>query len=217
MNLWAIIPVKPFDFGKSRLSSVLSDQERRSLNVHLFSNTFNVVQSAPAIKITLVISQDQEVLTLTEKGGGIGLVEKEMDLNGSLQNATEYALQRGAESVLIIPADLPMISKVELQQAVKARYSALPEMMIAPDRKGKGTNLLMVSPPGTIEYQFGVDSFRRHTEQARKKNITIRICSIPSFGVDLDLPEDIKYVRQSERSGVLNSFFAQNTTILSKL
>jgi 2-phospho-L-lactate/phosphoenolpyruvate guanylyltransferase len=49
MTLWAIVPVKPLGRGKSRLASVLSQQERADLNRHLLAHTVDTLRELPEI------------------------------------------------------------------------------------------------------------------------------------------------------------------------
>ena len=49
MNRWALIPVKGFDRGKSRLSDVLPPQERAALTRNLFEHVVRVLQESPSV------------------------------------------------------------------------------------------------------------------------------------------------------------------------
>ena len=71
-----------------------------------------------------------------------------------------------------------------------------PVVVIAPDRRGRGTNALLSSPPGLIEYDFGPDSFERHTARAKAAGVRIVVCEIPSIGLDVDLPEDLEFLQE---------------------
>ncbi len=71
-------------------------------------------------------------------------------------------------------------------------------MVIAPDRHGTGTNALLVSPVGLIEYDFGENSFQRHCQRAREAGARLEIVNLPTLGLDLDLPEDLELVRKFE-------------------
>jgi 2-phospho-L-lactate guanylyltransferase len=75
-------------------------------------------------------------------------------------------------------------------------------MIIAPDRREDGTNALYISPPGLIEYSYGPGSFMRHLHQAERFGIKHTICRLPSFGLDLDLPEDLDVLRIMEQSPI---------------
>jgi 2-phospho-L-lactate guanylyltransferase (CobY/MobA/RfbA family) len=69
-------------------------------------------------------------------------------------------------------------------------------VVIAPDRHEKGTNALLLSPAGLIEYDFGENSFERHCELAKKAGARLEIVKLHSLGLDLDLPEDLALLDQ---------------------
>ena len=71
-----------------------------------------------------------------------------------------------------------------------------PVVVVAPDRHRQGTNALLVSPAGLIEYDFGAGSFERHCARARQAGARLEICELPSLALDVDLPEDLDIVAQ---------------------
>ena len=101
--------------------------------------------------------------------------------------------------MLILPADLPLISKEDVLTLIE-RAGEPPVVVIAPDRHGKGTNALLISPSGLIEYDFGENSFQRHCELARQAGARLEIVDLPSLGLDLDLPEDLEIIRELEKT-----------------
>jgi 2-phospho-L-lactate guanylyltransferase (CobY/MobA/RfbA family) len=70
-------------------------------------------------------------------------------------------------------------------------------VVIAPDRKRQGTNALLCSPPGLIEYAFGRDSYARHQARARRASARLEICVLPELELDLDSPEDLEFLGRS--------------------
>jgi 2-phospho-L-lactate guanylyltransferase len=78
------------------------------------------------------------------------------------------------------------------------RATEPPVVVIAPDRHGKGTNALLISPPGLIEYDFGENSFQRHCELIKKAGARLEVVDLPSLGLDLDLPEDFELIKSLE-------------------
>ncbi len=66
--------------------------------------------------------------------------------------------------------------------ALIERSANPPVVVIAPDRHEKGTNALLMSPAGLIEYDFGENSFERHCELARKAGARLEIVKIHSLG-----------------------------------
>jgi 2-phospho-L-lactate guanylyltransferase len=104
-------------------------------------------------------------------------------------------MEYGAAGVLVLPADLPLLSIEDVQTLIEAAQDP-PVVVLVPDRHEQGTNALLVRPSGLLDYDFGPDSFRRHQEQARKCGARIEIRYIPTLALDLDLPEDLESLRE---------------------
>ena len=71
-------------------------------------------------------------------------------------------------------------------------------VVIAPDRREEGTNALLISPSGLIEYEFGPGSFAHHCERAIRAGARLEVVNLPSLALDLDLPEDLEMVAEME-------------------
>ena len=69
MTLWAVVPVKPLRRGKSRLSGVLNEEERASLNRKLLAHTIDTLVEIPELEQVLVISRDPEALAVARHRG----------------------------------------------------------------------------------------------------------------------------------------------------
>ncbi len=98
---------------------------------------------------------------------------------------------------MILPADLPLVTREDVLTLI-ARAGEAPSVVIAPDRHGTGTNALLISPAGLIEYDFGENSFQRHCQRAKEAGARLEIVELPTLGLDLDLPEDLELVRKFE-------------------
>jgi 2-phospho-L-lactate guanylyltransferase len=198
MTLWAIVPVKPLRRGKSRLAGTLSEDERTDLNRSLLQNTLKTLSELKEIEEVLVISRDPHALTIARNYGARTVRENgQPELNTALKRATVVAQVYTTGAVLILPADLPLITAEDVR-ALIARAGEPPTVVIAPDRHGTGTNALLISPSGLIEYDFGENSFQRHCQRAREAGARLEVVNLPSLGLDLDLPEDLELIRQYE-------------------
>jgi 2-phospho-L-lactate guanylyltransferase len=192
MTLWAIIPVKPLRRGKSRLSGVLSQEARTALNHYLLSNTLEILASVPEIEYSLVVSRDPEALTIAREYGARTVQEQgSPQLNIALTRATMVAVSHSVQGVLIVPADLPLLTVDDIHEVVKRAVDP-PVVVITPDRHYQGTNALLISPPGLIQYEYGQDSFHRHCLQAEKAGARLEICERGSVALDIDFPEDLE-------------------------
>jgi 2-phospho-L-lactate guanylyltransferase len=194
MALWAIVPVKPLRRGKSRLSGVLSDEDRADLNQRLLLRTVDLLKLIPEFDEVLVVSRDREALALVREHGARTLQEDGTPLlNVALQRATVVARSYMAESVFILPADLPQITREDVNAMLEAGREA-PVVVIAPDHRHEGTNALYINPAGLIEYDFGAGSFERHCERARLAGAALKILELQSLARDVDVPEDLSFL-----------------------
>jgi 2-phospho-L-lactate/phosphoenolpyruvate guanylyltransferase len=197
MTFWAIVPVKPLQRGKSRLAEVLTQEERLDLNRRLLAHTMDTLTAIPEIEHVLVISRDQAALALAREYGARTVQEHGApQLNIALTRATIVARTYATRGVLILPADLPLITPEDIQTLL-SRAVDPPVVVISPDRRRQGTNALLVCPAGVIEYEFGPGSFQRHCARARQAGAHLEICELPSLALDMDLPEDLELVSET--------------------
>src|SRR5829696_930036 len=116
MTLWAIVPVKPLRRGKSRLASALSEDERTELNRTLLQHTLQTLSELKELEQVLVISRDPQVLTIARNYGARTVRENsQSELNIALRRATVVAQVYATRGVLVLPADLPLISSDDIR------------------------------------------------------------------------------------------------------
>lgn len=191
MTLWAIVPVKPLRRGKSRLSGTLSEDERATLNEKLLEHTLATLADLKELEQVLVVSRDPHALTIARNHGARTVREDgQPHLNTALTRATVVAKLHATSGVLILPADLPLLSRDDILTLIE-RATNPPVVVIAPDRHETGTNALLLSPADAIEYDFGEGSYQRHCKRAKKAGARLEIVKLHSLGLDLDLPEDL--------------------------
>lgn len=197
MTLWAIVPVKPLRSGKSRLAEVLTPDERADLNRRLLAHTLDTLTAIPEIEHVLVVSRDQAALALAREYGARTVQENGApQLNLALARATIVAKNYATRGVLVVPADLPLITPEDVRLMLE-RAQKPPVVVVAPDRRREGTNALLVCPAGLIEYEYGPESFKRHCARALQAGARLEICELPSLALDMDLPEDLELVSEA--------------------
>jgi 2-phospho-L-lactate/phosphoenolpyruvate guanylyltransferase len=202
MTLWAIVPVKPLRVGKSRLSGVLNQDERADLNRRLLEHTLETLTAIPEIEQVLVTSRDPAALALAREHGARTVQEHGVpQLNKALTRATVVVKNYNTRAVLIVPADLPLLTTQDVY-AMLERAEKPPVVVVAPDRHRHGTNALLVYPIGLIDYVFGENSFDRHCAAAQACGARLEIVDLPSLALDMDLPEDLDKVSQ-EFEGIM--------------
>ena len=199
MTLWAIVPVKPLRRGKSRLAGTLSEDERAHLNQLLLEHTLKTLTNLKEIEQILVVSRDPAALALARDHGARTVREAagSPQLNTALTRATVVAQVYATRGVLVLPADLPLMTREDILALIEHAKEP-PVVVIAPDRHGEGTNALLICPAGLIDYDFGPGSYQRHCQRAREAGARLEVVSLPSLGLDLDLPEDLEMVLKME-------------------
>lgn len=190
-RLVAIIPVGSLDGAKSRLGEVLDAEERFDLTVRLARATIAAAVAARRVDEVLVITPDDGVRSLALAVGARPILQRDSGLNHGVAAAREEAIAAGASAILILPIDLPDVT-AEAIDAVAAALDdpARPLVAIVPDRHGRGTNALLVSPPDAIDVCFGGDSAIAHQAAARAIGARLKVLDGP-LALDLDTPDDL--------------------------
>jgi 2-phospho-L-lactate guanylyltransferase len=211
MSTWAIIPVKPLRLAKSRLSSILTPEQRQEAAEAMLRHVLGAVQAVPEITGTLVISRDSHALALARDYGARTVQESgQPELNAALMRATSIIASWRSDAVLILPADLPLIAPADITAILQLAGNDDPCMVIATDRNKDGTNALFIRPPGLIDYAYGPGSYQRHAVRARDAGASLYVYESDRLLQDIDLPEDIEnYYRLIQRGNyedILPSF-----------
>lgn len=196
MNIWAIVPSKPLKRSKSRLSSVLTSQQRENLSREMLSHTLVTLSKAQGIAGTLLVSRDTAALSMARRMGVQTLTESgSPELNASLERATRFVATWKASGVLIVASDIPLLRPDDVEEML-ALTNKHPVVVVAPDRRGTGTNAMLVRPPGLFPYRFGENSFARHCSEGESAGARVYIYQSPTVGLDVDIPADLDLYRE---------------------
>ena len=191
-GIWALIPVKALALGKSRLASRLSSAEREELSIAMLRDVLRAVREASSIDGGLVIHSNPRVAEVAREMSMDSTFESPTsdDLNTALSQGLELLAARGAEAVLILPADLPLADAGSIEELV-ATAKTSPSIAICPSLDGDGTNALLLRPPDCILPSFGPSSYERHVAQARDRGCQISVISSEQLGLDIDEPQHL--------------------------
>lgn len=193
MGVWVVIPVKPLNQAKTRLSQVLTPHERQQLAETMLRHVLGVVQQIPQLMGTLVISRDNKALAIAREYGARTVQESGApELNSALMRATQVVDRLKGSAILILPADLPLLDAEDIRAMIRMGERE-PSMVIATDQHHDGTNALFTRPPGLIEYAYGPGSFSRHIEKGREAGAEVHIYQSERLSLDIDMPADLKF------------------------
>lgn len=203
MIIWAILPVKPLRYGKSRLSHILSADQRAQLTSYILRRTLVLLSDVPAIQRSLVVSRDPVVLKIARQHGASTYGETDRQgLNVALTRAAHIAAAQRADAVLILPADLPFVTTEDVEMMITAAVPSVGNsggngyrrskraIAICADHNREGTNALLVMPPTGFSFQYGPNSCDLHLEEAKRLGMYRRIVHAPGIKFDLDTEQD---------------------------
>lgn len=205
-KVWVIVPVKTLAEAKSRLSPVLTTAQRRQLAFQMAEHTLstlNLLLKENLIAGFVTVSRDPIVKSLTHKYKGVFLAEELVDnpqssaLNAALSQAARWCTAKfSPSSLLILHSDLPFLRWEDLANLLRAaqNHPEQPLAIISPDRRGRGTNCLLLRPPDLLDFNFvfGENSFLKYRNIFLNiKGLQPLIYPLPNLGFDLDNPEDL--------------------------
>lgn len=189
MAVFVIIPVKRLDNAKSRLSPFLTDDERKQFCLKMLEDVLKTVKSTRRITQTVVVSNDPEVFHIAKNFDTAYLRERKSGLNEAVSEAIGWCIEKGATSIFVLPADIPLVTPTDLNRMLALRKKA--SMVISPSRNGKGTNALLLTPPNACPTFYGPCSFQRHLEEASKRRISFYMFESQRIALDIDTIKDL--------------------------
>ncbi|KKG08531.1 2-phospho-L-lactate guanylyltransferase [Methanosarcina sp. 2.H.A.1B.4] len=173
----AVIPYKKSG-AKSRLSPVLSLEEREEFVELMLNQVIDSLKEAGIEKIDVLSPSAYGLEGMTKAR----VLLDEKDLNEALNRYLEEA----EEPVLIVMADLPLLSP----DHIKGITSTKKDICIVPG-KGGGTNALFIKNPSRYRVKYYGSSFLTHCSIATDSGQNYEIYDSFLAGTDIDEPEDL--------------------------
>lgn len=213
---WALLPMKDLVQAKSRLGGVLASHERRALAQAMAEDVLTALTDSDKLAGVLLVSDDPGAELLANKYGVQMLPEAELGasgLNGVVSAACDFLAGRGAGVIAVVHGDLPLLSATEVDQLLAARERPGVDVVIAPDRRRDGTNVLVTAVASRPAFHYGRGSFLAHQREAIAMGLTCNIVELPGAALDVDQPADLidlwQECRHAGRSGYTCAFLAR--------
>lgn len=206
-RIWAAVPFRGPVGSKRRLAGLLDAAERERLSQAMLADVLDVLLGSERIERVLLVTPSvdgvelmtHERLTMVEEPPASHDGAEPIGLNGALRHAQRVAEAAGAESLLIVPADVPSIDPSDLSAVLDA--ISLASLVIVPDRTAEGTNALVLTPPSALEPSFGEASFPRHLHLAHEAGLRVAVIERAGLELDLDTPADVAALLAGDHTG----------------
>ncbi len=184
-DIYAIIPVTKFKDAKTRLSPFLNEEERENLLKAMLHDVTDTLKKH--VDKIFIISRDEEVLNYAEKLNVNTILEDEnSNLNKALKQAMKICKGK-AKKVIIVPSDIPLIGKTNVQMLIDASKSL--DFIIVP-AKGGGTNMIIMKPMA-IHTRFEGFSYKEHVQAAERKKLNPQVHDSFFMALDVNTTEDL--------------------------
>jgi len=190
-ELWAVVPVNLFARTKRRLMPLLSRREREALARSMLEDVLFALTHTSSLAGIMVITGDDNAAAIARTADALVITDVENSgTTAAVTMAAQHLAEMGREGMLVIPADVPLITPIDIEM-ILATHRAAPSITLVPSGIDGGTNALACSPPQAVPFSFGEDSFRRHREAAWARGIEPKILSLERVGHDIDRPGDL--------------------------
>ncbi|MFG2649561.1 2-phospho-L-lactate guanylyltransferase [Streptomyces sp. NPDC048436] len=189
MQWTLVIPLKPLERAKSRLTATTGDTLRPGLALAFAQDTVAAALACPAVRDVVVVTDDglagRELAALGARMVGD---EPAGGLNAALAHgAAAVRAERPETAVAALNADLPALRPLELARVLDSA-AQFPRAFL-PDAAGIGTTLLSAAPGMELRPAFGTASRSRH---AASGAVELPLGGVASVRQDVDTGDDLR-------------------------
>ena len=194
MSVRLVLPLKSLHAGKTRLAPVLDAAQRAALIDRLVTHAFEQAAQFPGLQNTLLVSGCEKARARAAEYG-VRVVEEPAaaGLNHALWRAQRAVSETGAQTMLVIPCDLPLLAADDLRCLVDC--ASAQAVALAPDRFRQGTNGICLPSSAAFEFAFGRGSYERHRSSIERLHLRVVDVERPGLAFDVDTPDDLAQLR----------------------
>ncbi len=202
------MPIKGFTKAKSRLGTVLTTEQCAQLAACMATDVVTALRQCTGIDHVVCLGEDPLVRTFSSEHGCKFISELPgAGLSANLDYAARQIQESGAQTLLIVPGDLPTITTADIDALLEKHCGGL---TICPASRDGGTNGLIISPPTGIHFLFGEHSCEQHILAAKAAGLKQRVISPAAFQCDIDRPADLAQLCRINLQGCTGRYLDQS-------
>ena len=187
----ALIPVKNFSNGKSRLSNFLSPKGREILSELMLKLTLNNLNKMNFISDVIIVSEDIKAKKISSFYGANFLYAKELGVNHAVKIGDEFCAKNEIDCNIVIPIDLAILLPSDLSPIFSLSLKYHECSIICPSLRKDGTNFLLRRPIDIFETSYDDNSYYNHIVLSRKAKVHTMVFSSMNIMLDVDTKDDI--------------------------
>jgi 2-phospho-L-lactate guanylyltransferase len=186
-----LVPVKNLSAAKQRLAAILDQPARTALAQAMLYDVLTTLHHWTSRPPVATVTSDPYALELAREYDFEVIPDPDNPgETGAIELATRLCVERGADSTLVIPADIPLIQAWELEEILK--HAPAEGSVLVPAADGRGTNAAFRRPANLFPLRFGNDSFKPHHAAAQATGKPCVVLNLPGIAVDVDNPSDLQ-------------------------
>jgi 2-phospho-L-lactate/phosphoenolpyruvate guanylyltransferase len=186
-----LVPIKNTDSAKQRLAAVLDQPSRTKLAQAMLHDVLSSIHDWKSRPEVGIVTGDPFATDLAREFGFEVIPDAENPgETGAIEMATRICVERGIDSTLVIPGDIPLIQGSELEEILKKAPAE--GSVLVPAGDGRGTNAAFRRPANLFPLRFGNDSFKPHHAAAQATGKPCVVLNLPGIAVDVDNPPDLR-------------------------
>jgi len=203
-----VIPVKKLSESKTRLSEILSLEDRQRLVLVMLEDVLTSLKKSSLVDQVFVITPDKQVMDYASSFN----VKTIMDLarngiNESIARVAKRELKsRSCSPLLVLPVDIPLVRPSTIDGIIGKLENPVDPLVVISPSGSKGTNALLRNPPNVIPTRYGANSFDAHIEEAASRKIPLMVHRSEDLEIDLDTPSDLHRIMMRGNSTKTSQF-----------
>ena len=177
------------------MSGLLSQAQREEFGRLLLEDVLATVVDAGLGGSCFVVSSDRAVLQLAGTYGARGVPEEgDSGVNAAVEAGARAS---GAETVLALPSDLPLLTSADVRAVIGLSHGGA-DVVMAPSVAFDGTNALLYPPASGLQLSYDQNSFWNHLASAATAGLSVGVSTRPGVMLDIDSPGDFRRLAASE-------------------
>ena len=196
-----IVPINEFSVAKSRLRKSFSRDAINKLVIKLSSQLLDRVESLLVefknIYDLAILTECNKVKSLYKSRNILYISpQKKGSLSEKVSFAERWAVEKNYKTICILPSDLANPTLEDLRDIIFSPMEG--DMMIICPSYNNGTNALHITIPTNLKFSYGLNSFKKHLNIAKKNKIKTKILHLNSIQLDVDNEKDLTELTQKE-------------------
>lgn len=212
---YLIIPIKSFKNSKNRLKPNLNDEARIEFCKRMALDVLNCVKNCKNFDKIIIITKEKHDLSELKNNKIYFLEDKEeKGINQAIQLAFETYNINEEDSLLILHADIPLLTEFDMNLITEKAKSSQKTAVIVPSRRKDGTNALFLKPPNLIEVQFGKNSYEKHVKSLEKiQDLKVITIENENISLDIDTYQDLIYFYEKESNTLSQKYLIEKKVV----